>query len=164
MSEGKRFVVGFVFSPDLRTVILLRKTRPEWQAGKLNGMGGRVELGETYLQAMHREGQEESGMDWPWEHFATMRCRHERHAGNEIAFFRAVSHEGRRLVGRVNDVGEKFGGWDVDVITQGMAATIPNLQWLLPMAAAENDRHDWPYLLEEKAAPRADMEVSWAPW
>jgi hypothetical protein len=36
------YVVGFAFDTDGR-VALIRKNRPEWQAGRLNGIGGHVE-------------------------------------------------------------------------------------------------------------------------
>ena len=41
----ERMVVGFAFTEDRRSVILIRKNRPEWQAGRLNGVGGHIEPG-----------------------------------------------------------------------------------------------------------------------
>jgi 8-oxo-dGTP diphosphatase len=65
----KKYVVGFMFSPDKQFVALIKKNRPEWQAGKLNGIGGKIEDGETPRAAMVREFQEETGVrtyneDW----------------------------------------------------------------------------------------------------
>ncbi len=68
----KNYVLGFVFSPDLSEVYLIRKNRPEWQAGFLNGIGGKVEEGEAEEQAMAREAWEESGYDGEWIHYAHM--------------------------------------------------------------------------------------------
>ena len=34
------YACGFLFSDDRRHVVLIRKRRPAWQAGKLNGVGG----------------------------------------------------------------------------------------------------------------------------
>jgi 8-oxo-dGTP diphosphatase len=62
-----RYVLGFWFSPDENTVWLIRKNRPQWQAGKLNGVGGKIENGETPEDAMRREFLEEAGIivsDW----------------------------------------------------------------------------------------------------
>ena len=62
-----RYVVGFCFNEDGTKVALLKKTKPAWQAGKLNGLGGKIEEGESPLQAMGREFKEESGvggLDW----------------------------------------------------------------------------------------------------
>jgi len=36
----KRYVLGFCFGPSLTTVVLIKKNRPAWQAGRLNGVGG----------------------------------------------------------------------------------------------------------------------------
>lgn len=64
------YVLGFMFSASLRYVGLIQKAKPEWQAGKWNGVGGRVEaLDFTYLDAMVREFYEETGVqtrnrDW----------------------------------------------------------------------------------------------------
>lgn len=57
-----RYCLGFVFDPTRTHVALVRKRRPAWQAGRLNGIGGKVEPGETPLQAMVREFHEEAGV------------------------------------------------------------------------------------------------------
>jgi len=57
-----KYVAGFMLSHDLKRVALIRKNRPVWQAGKLNGIGGHVESGETDIQAMVREFEEETGL------------------------------------------------------------------------------------------------------
>src|ERR1035437_6897488 len=48
-------------------VWLIRKARPEWQKGMLNGIGGHVEENENTMTAMTREFNEETGLtilDW----------------------------------------------------------------------------------------------------
>jgi 8-oxo-dGTP diphosphatase len=70
-----KYVVGFAFSEDLRTVALILKTHPEWQKGFLNGVGGHIEIGESPTQAMIREFKEETGCDTihlQWSHYARM--------------------------------------------------------------------------------------------
>jgi 8-oxo-dGTP pyrophosphatase MutT (NUDIX family) len=56
----RRYVLGFVFDRGFRHVLLICKTSPEWQAGRLNGLGGKIEPGETPLLAMERELREET--------------------------------------------------------------------------------------------------------
>lgn len=55
------YVLGFAF--DLNgDVTLIRKNRPEWQAGKWNGVGGHRNGAETGPEAMVREFEEEAGV------------------------------------------------------------------------------------------------------
>jgi len=58
----KRYVLGFALTPEMDRVALIQKNRPDWQAGKWNGIGGHIEDGESPLEAMHREFQEETGV------------------------------------------------------------------------------------------------------
>lgn len=46
---------------------MIQKDHPDFMAGKLNGLGGLIQKGETALEAMIREFKEESGLlitDW----------------------------------------------------------------------------------------------------
>lgn len=43
-------------------MVMIKKERPAWQAGLLNGVGGKIEPGETPFEAMVREFQEETGV------------------------------------------------------------------------------------------------------
>ena len=63
----KHYTVGFVFDPALEKVLLIQKNRPDWQAGKLNGPGGRVEENETPYMSVAREVREETNLDIPPE-------------------------------------------------------------------------------------------------
>ncbi len=65
----KEFVVGFAFSKDRSKVVLVKKNRPAWQAGRMNGVGGKFEDGESPSECMVREFLEETGVqtsieDW----------------------------------------------------------------------------------------------------
>jgi len=57
------YVAGFLFSPDEKQVLLIRKNRPEWQKGMINGIGGHIEPEETSEEAMSREFLEETGLN-----------------------------------------------------------------------------------------------------
>lgn len=56
------YCCGFLFDRARDHVWLLRKARPAWQAGRLNGIGGKIEPGETPQQAQSREFLEEAGV------------------------------------------------------------------------------------------------------
>lgn len=70
-----RYALGFMFSSDRSRVALIRKLTPAWQAGLLNGIGGKIEPGESPAQAMAREFAEEAGPATDaseWELFARL--------------------------------------------------------------------------------------------
>lgn len=61
------YVCGFLFDEKGELVLLIKKNRPAWMAGKWNGIGGKIEVGESAIGAMHREFEEETaitGLDW----------------------------------------------------------------------------------------------------
>lgn len=67
------YVLGLIFSDDLKQVLLINKERPDWQKGLANGIGGKIEAGERPLGAMIREAREESGLsNLDWVHYMTM--------------------------------------------------------------------------------------------
>ena len=57
-----KYVVGLIFNVERTEVLLINKNRPDWQKGKLNGVGGKVEEGELPYEAMVRECKEECGL------------------------------------------------------------------------------------------------------
>jgi len=58
----ERYVVGFAFNKDAGEILLVKKLRPRWMRGLLNGIGGHIEKGEPPLDAMKRECKEETGI------------------------------------------------------------------------------------------------------
>lgn len=58
----KRYVLGFVMDEKKEKIVLIHKNRPDFQAGKLSGLGGKIKEGETPKEAMKREILEESGL------------------------------------------------------------------------------------------------------
>lgn len=73
-TKPSTYVAGFMFSKDLSKVLLIRKLKPVWQRGLLNGVGGKIEEGETPLMAMTREFREEADGDiaTEWRHFLNL--------------------------------------------------------------------------------------------
>lgn len=58
----KKYTVGFIFTPGFKEVLLVHKLTPEWQNGKINGIGGKVEPGEDSVSCIVRETHEESNL------------------------------------------------------------------------------------------------------
>ena len=74
MKKIRHYVLGFAFNEYLDRVALIVKNKPEWQAGKYNGIGGKIEEGETPEVAMRREFMEEAGVDWTaWQRVGLFR-------------------------------------------------------------------------------------------
>lgn len=124
----KTYVLGFLFTKDERVVWLIRKNKPEWQAGKLNGIGGKVELNELPLDAMRREFKEEAGLtidDWKW--YATITADHTSY---EVYCYYSFSDEKPQTM-----TDEVVTRWPVFT---SASSIIPNLNWLIPMALSFN--------------------------
>ena len=125
------YVTGFLFSEDLTHVVLLEKQSPTWQKGLFNGVGGKIEKGETSIKAMSRECKEETGVTIPeskWKCFA--------HLTNpkyfELDIYFAISD--LALTAKTMEK-EKIHIFKTNDIPKNI---IPNLQWLIPMALDEN--------------------------
>lgn len=71
-----KYVLGLMFSPDGKELVLLRKTRgPAFLIGRLNAIGGHHEEGETAVEGVRREFEEETGIVTSvedWTHFTTL--------------------------------------------------------------------------------------------
>ena len=127
------YACGFLFSPDRTRVLLIRKRRPAWQAGRLNGVGGKIEPGETPADAMRREFREEANLDIPdWQEVLTLTGPDD--AGSGIAwrghFFRAFGDiDAARAL-----TDEQLERHDVHALPRD---TIPNLHWMIPLMLDE---------------------------
>ncbi len=131
--DKKTYVVGFLFDPEETQVVLIRKNRPEWQKGKLNGVGGKVEPGEAPMNAMSREFKEEAGVDIPatdWRCFVSMEYR-----GTMIYFYTA------RRECEVRTMTDEKVDWHIIEVAHddcGSLKTLPNLKWLIPLALSKD--------------------------
>ena len=122
------YVAGFMIASEGR-VALIRKTKPRWQAGRLNGIGGKIEPGETALQAMVREFREETGVETKpsdWHEFCVL--------GDNVDGFRV-----HFFVYHVVSFPDLHTTTEEEVLRVAISAvtvhnSIPNLTWLLPMA------------------------------
>lgn len=131
-----KYVAGFLFRAAGSEVALIRKTKPDWQRGKLNGIGGKVEPRESTVDAMLREFREETGYtETRWTKFCTLSVPQA-----SITFFKS-------LYGNVADLkttpDEHVSWFHVDTILNpprvSSVEVLPNLRWLIPMALCESE-------------------------
>lgn len=57
------YTVGFIFDTTFEHVLLIHKTKPAWQNGLINGLGGKIEQGEDMYDCIVREIKEESNLE-----------------------------------------------------------------------------------------------------
>lgn len=122
----KHYVMGFVFNKAKDKVLLIKKKRPEWQAGHWNGMRGKIEpVDKNPISAMHRESSEELSCPYDWEHCLTFVC-----PGGTVFVFRAFSVSETIEFTQKED--EKLEVWYVDTLSQ-LHNMMNNLKWIIPI-------------------------------
>lgn len=147
----KEYVAGLLFTQNVLLqpmVALVHKKRPAWQAGRWNGIGGHIEWGETPVEAMRREFEEETSakVSW-WQHFATLedpRWGEKDTAAWRVYWFCAIMHDS--MADEVKTAGDEEIRWHP--LSQ-LPDTIPNLRWLIPLAQPDQAQ-DWPFRVVEK--------------
>lgn len=118
------YVLAFLFTTDRRRVVLMRKTRPAWQAGRVNALGGKVLTSETPADAARREVREEAGVDVPaWEEFLMWEDpvyrMHALRAFDSAAEHAHTAEDQEVFLAEVTDLPPEL---------------IDNLRWLIPLA------------------------------
>jgi 8-oxo-dGTP diphosphatase len=124
VTQKRSFVLALLYTADKKQVVLMRRTRPDWQAGRINALGGRITVREQPADAARREVREECGVDvleWvevlQWED-----------AEYRMHVMRALSD--RALDARTMEDQEVFLA-SVDALPRNV---IDNLRWLVPLA------------------------------
>jgi len=123
----KSYTVGLIFDKSLSRIALMEKTHPEWQKGKLNGIGGKVEKEESDLECLVREIEEETSLQTKpeaWTQFASM-------IGEDwqVNFYVTAYDGPEESVKTVTD--EKVGWYSANDLP---SKVITDLIWLVPLA------------------------------
>lgn len=129
----QKYVVGFALCPGpgiAPRVVLIRKKRPEWQANKLNGVGGKIEEGESPVAAMVREFFEETSVvtqESNWRLLVKLTT-----AQSQVSVFVAnLTYELEKNVRTTTDEFITIRRADQLVWYE----CVPNLRWLVPLAS-----------------------------
>ncbi len=133
----KYYVNGFMYSKDKSKIVLIRKNKPEWQKGLLNGIGGKIEKNETPKMAIIREFEEETRVktkDTDWKLFATINKETEY----IIYFFFAFSD---KTFSAKTTEQEIVGIYEVNNLPKKI---IPNLNRLIPLSIDKEINFDEP--------------------
>jgi 8-oxo-dGTP diphosphatase len=123
-SRVLEYVLALLFTADARQVVLVRKSRPAWQAGRVNALGGKLHQDEGVTDAARREVREEAGVDVDgWEEFlvwhdAEYRLRAVR-AFDDAARLARTAEDQDVFLARV------------DALPPNV---IDNLRWIIPLA------------------------------
>jgi len=123
------YVCGFAIYPPRWVLLVRKKFGPSAVVGRLNGVGGKVEEGESPLQAMRREFREETlGIDVledRWRSGVILEASHW-----EVHFF-STNVEMDKGPPPENDVGEEMNRYPLKNLSR--LDVVPNLHWLLPL-------------------------------
>lgn len=141
----KSYVLGFIFSHDFDKILLIKKNRCpkglEKMIGSLNAIGGKVEEGESFIQAMVRECKEETDLDIDessWTCFATLKTRY----GHVLCFATRAAE----LLDFNQKEDEFIAIYKVennhDSYNYKKFRRMSNLDWLIPMAINSVDSDD----------------------
>lgn len=123
-----RYALGFAFDETYDRVVLIRKNKPEWQRGKLNGVGGKIEdFDSSPHDAMIREFKEETGLLIPqWRKIATM-------VGSDFEIFCFASHSDA-IERVVSAEAEKVGVHHVgELYRSRFEGCVSGVSWLVPL-------------------------------
>lgn len=138
-------VVGFMLSHDRKLVALIRKNRPAYQKGKLNGIGGKLEDHEQPIDAMVREFFEETGAQTTsadWTPFAKLTSE-KWHVWfyftfGDVTSLKAMTDEQVEIV---------------SVGTLGSENTMSNVRWMIPLCLDDRRAGDFYQISSDDVIP-----------
>lgn len=122
----QHYTVGFIFNPSLTRVLLIHKTNPEWQRGKVNGIGGKNEKNEGKLDCIVREVKEETGLITKKNEWSLVGTMYSQDWENDVF---ALIYSGKESDAKSTDK-EIVEWFDVNNLPQN---AIDNVSWLVPL-------------------------------
>ena len=138
----RTYVAGFVYSEDGKYILLIKKNKPEWQLGKLNAIGGKIEIGESPIHAMRREIKEEAGLEIEdWTHKITLKNT------DWIVYFFSTKINTSDLLQCSKEIDEgQISSYVTDDIPHNV---LYNLKWMIPLC--KDDEIKFPLIITDKS-------------
>lgn len=130
--------------------LFIRKNRPAFQAGKCNGIGGKIEWNESPIDAMVREFYEEAGVQTnpgDWQHTISLR-------GHDFVVYYYRNLQPMGLPPFESKTDEPVEQWNLIHFLQ-MAPKLDNLLWILPMTLSA--RLDFPITVNHAIGDEAKL-------
>lgn len=125
----RNYVLAFMINATKNQILLIKKKRPAFQAGKMNGIGGKIEGDETPVDAIIREVEEETGLkttEYEWANFGEMRLPD----GGKVHLFKTFRDD---LENALSMTDEEVVVMDIDYNFL-KPLVMPNLIWLIDVA------------------------------
>jgi len=124
----KEFTLGFIFDSSHKKVLLVHKQKPEWQKGKINGIGGKLEDGESHVACISRETREESCLIIPEDAWVFLGLLSTKNSWRIHTYM--TTYEGEMTDAQKGDH-EEIEWFSCDELPE---ECIANLRWIIPFA------------------------------
>lgn len=138
----KHYVLCLIQAKDTGRIIFVRKNRPEWQKGRVNLIGGKVEINESIEKAAIREIYEEVGIKFDLcnKRLGKIVDIDEYNAPYEVHCFKFYTEKELVLTPSSIDEDEEF-FWQLWKYTRHYPNLIQNLKTIIPLMFA--DQENW---------------------
>lgn len=129
------YVAGFLVDEIQNNVVMIRKRTDGIYGGHWNGVGGKVELNETYAEAQSREFHEEAGI-WIKPDSWNPICRLCINDEVEVRFF--ISRQSKeRLDACFSVTDEHIEIISIEDVLEGKITAVHNIPWILLMGLTD---------------------------
>lgn len=129
--EFVEYTIGMLYTEDFQKVLLIKKTKPQWQAGNYNFPGGKVEPGEPPRISVSREFREETNLKIPSHVWKAVGSIYNGDSGYRVLIFAGIYKP--EIHGETISLTDELTAWYQCAFLPKNIIT--NLNWLVPLGA-----------------------------